>query len=244
MIAATGRMQHDRRPQDVADDQDLLVVPAVDERARDRAEEQVRQRGREEDEAGGERRAGRDRHDRDQRELVEPVAEQRDQLTRPQRRERAVEGEPDVRMLADALDRLDRRSGSGMAIAGASVIAAVAGAAADSAGAARASASNVSSDGDARPGPALPRTSGRSSATARGQGRRQAGLGARVARAAAAGSARRPAASRSRIAASCSSSSSCGTRTTRGEQEEGEAERQEHVADRGDVLDDRAAGSG
>ena len=75
--------QDDRGAQDVADDHRLLVVPAIDERARDRAEEQVRQRGREEDETGRERGARRDRHDGDERELVEPVAEQRDELARP-----------------------------------------------------------------------------------------------------------------------------------------------------------------
>ena len=47
-----------------------------------------------------------------QRELVEPVAEQRDELAGPERRERAVEREPDVRVLADALDR-PRRTGAG-----------------------------------------------------------------------------------------------------------------------------------
>ena len=48
------------------------------------------------------------RHDRDECQLVEPVAEQRDELARPQRGERAVEGEADVWMLADPLDRLGR----------------------------------------------------------------------------------------------------------------------------------------
>ena len=59
--AATGRIRRiDGRAQDVADDHDLLVVPAIDERARDRAEEQVRQRRREEHEPGRERGARRD----------------------------------------------------------------------------------------------------------------------------------------------------------------------------------------
>ena len=48
--------------------------------------------------------ARRDQHDRDQRELMQPIPEQRDQLAGPQRRERPVEGEPDVRVLADPLD--------------------------------------------------------------------------------------------------------------------------------------------
>ena len=48
--------------------------------------------------------AGRDRDHGDERDLVEPVAEQRDELARPQRRERAVEREPDVGVAADALE--------------------------------------------------------------------------------------------------------------------------------------------
>ena len=108
MTAAMGMTQHDRRAEDVADDHHFLVVPAVDERARDRAEKHVREHGREEDEPRREHRSGRGGHDRDECQLVEPVAEQRDELARPQRRERAVEREADVRMLADPLDRLGR----------------------------------------------------------------------------------------------------------------------------------------
>ena len=47
-------------------------------------------------------------HERGQRELVDPVAEQPDELAGPERRERAVEGEADVRVAADPLDRLGR----------------------------------------------------------------------------------------------------------------------------------------
>jgi hypothetical protein len=65
----------------------------------------------EEDESGRQRRTGRDGHDRDESELIEAIAEERDQLAGPQRRERAVEREPDIRMLPDSLDGLDRRLG-------------------------------------------------------------------------------------------------------------------------------------
>src|SRR4029079_17871564 len=46
------------------------------------------------------------RNDRDQRQLIEPVTEERDELARPEGRERAIEGEPDVRVLPDAPDGL------------------------------------------------------------------------------------------------------------------------------------------
>ena len=114
---------------------------------------------------------------------------------------------------------------------------------ADSAGAARASPSNVVSDGDDIPGPALPRTSGRSSATARsgpatGRSRRPGRPPV------AAASARPVTASRSRMTAELGFVELLRDADDGGEQEEGEAERQEDVADRGDVLDDREAGSG
>ena len=59
-------------------------------------------------------RGVRDRGDEEgQRDLVDPVAEEADQLARPERRERAVEGEPDVGMTADADADLDPRPAPG-----------------------------------------------------------------------------------------------------------------------------------
>ena len=69
--------------------EDLLAVPAVHERAGEGREEQVREGGEEEDEAGGDRRAGRREHERGEGELVDPVAEQRDQLADPERARRS-----------------------------------------------------------------------------------------------------------------------------------------------------------
>ena len=147
---------------------------------------------------------GRDRDHGDQRELVEPVAEQRDELAGPQRRERAVEREADVRVLADALDGLDA-AGAGSSMTGG---------ARDASAGRRRPASKVCQRRRRRgPAPALPMTSGRSSATAPvragdrpvsapGSPGRSGRLGAPAT------------ASRSRMAASCASSSSCGTRTT------------------------------
>ena len=166
--------QDDRGAQDVADDHHLLVVPAVDERARDRAEQQVRERGREEDEPGRERRPGRDGDDRDERQLVEPVAEQRDELARPERRERAVEREADVWVLADPLDRLGRRPRDRIVTAPA----------------VRARARTVERRARPGPGPALPMTSGRSSATDAAERREAVSAPASPVAAAVAGSSR------------------------------------------------------
>ena len=101
------------RAEDVADDQHLALVPAIHERARERRQEQVRERRRQEDERGRERgpRHGEDHHADGQ--LVDPVAEQRDQLAGPQRRERPVEGQPDVGVLADAVARRRCPDGAG-----------------------------------------------------------------------------------------------------------------------------------
>ena len=109
--------QHEPGPQQVADDHHLAVVPAVDEAAGDRPEQQVRQRRDEEHRADGDRGVGRVEHDERQRDLVDPVAERADELAGPQGAERAVEGEADVRVAPDPLeDRRDagigtRRSG-------------------------------------------------------------------------------------------------------------------------------------
>ena len=223
-----------RGAQDVADDHHLLVVPAIDERARDRAEQQVRERGREEDEAGRQRRAGRDRDDRDQRELIEPVAEQRDELAGPQRRERAVEREPDVRVLADALDRAGRGTRSRDRDV------AIGRRAASPPTWSRASKRRAS-DGEARPAPGAAHDERPLEGDGAGQGRRQAGLGAagrRPRRGAAVGAATSGRAA-ARMAASSRLVELLRDADDRGEQEEGEAERQEGVADRRHVLDDR-----
>ena len=105
--------QDDRRTQDVADDEDLLAVPSVDERARDRREEQVRQGRRHERECCQDFGAGRRQDHSRQRELMDPVAEHRDELARPQRRERPVEREPDIRMAPEQLHDLGSLAGDG-----------------------------------------------------------------------------------------------------------------------------------
>ena len=81
-------------------------VPAIG------AEQQVRERGRDEDERARQRRAGRrPGPTARERDLVDPVAEERDQLAGPERRERAVERQADVRVAADAGHRLRRGPG-------------------------------------------------------------------------------------------------------------------------------------
>ena len=219
--------QHDRRAQDVADDHHFLVVPAVDERAGDRAEEQVRERGREEDEPGRERRPGRGGHDRDERELVEPVAEQRDELARPQRRERAVEGEADVWVLADALDRLGRwprdRDRDGVGRGRGAELEVVEG--------------RRGGEAEARLAPALPMASGRSRATGRPNvGARPVSyaLVTRAQRPSSGVAARRALGRRADFLLELRRHANDG-----GEQEERQAEGQEGIADRGHVLDDR-----
>ena len=241
--------QDDRGAQEVADDHDLLVVPAVDEGAGDRAEEQVREGRGEEDEAGASARAGRDADDERERELMEPVAEQRDELAGPQRRERAVEGEPDVGVVADRArrprsggpgsgwrsvgggrrqwpSRGRRRRGRGV---GRVAIAVGAG---DRGGApaTRGPRPAPPSDRAAVPGGRVAEDRGRG----RSRGRREA----RVRRAAWARRAgeRRRAAARIAPAALVELLRDA---DDAGEQEEREAEGQEHVADRGDVPDDR-----
>ena len=224
--------QDRRRPQEVADDHDLLLVPAVHERAGDRAQEQVRQRGGEEHEAHRERRVGRREDQERQRDLVHPVAEQADELAHPERRERAVEGQPDVGVASGALDE-DRDDGDG-------------GRQRETTGArtGRFERQRDRADGGARePGrrsaepewplqggrfgqsgvspdwPASPRSSYTPASRRRHTGTQAAcpplGIGSRSARA------------------------SSGRPDDRGEQEEPQPGRQEDVADRGDVAKDR-----
>ena len=241
--------QDDRGSQDVADDHDLLVVPAVDERARDRAQQQVRQRGREEDQARRERGARRDRHHGHQCELVEPIAEERDELTRPQRRERGVEGEADIGMLANGNGGRCRRAGCDRAV--------MAGAAIGTGGRGRGRRRADVAQCRRRPSVAFERLERRRrhprpgaaqheralQRDGRGQGRRQAGLRSRVARPSRTGR-------RTRHGQPLADDRQVGfvellrAANDRGEQEERETEHQEHVADRRDVLDDRAGGSG
>ena len=102
------------------------MIPAVDERSRDGTEQQVRERGREEHETLA---------------SAEPVEmcttatsatwlsgrRRADELTGPQRRERAVERETDVWVLADALEGGGRGGRGGARVAAAAVaVAAVA----------------------------------------------------------------------------------------------------------------------
>ena len=77
----------------------------------DRRQEQVRERRGDEGERGEDLRAGRRQDDGRQGELVDPVAEHRDELAGPQRRERPVEREPDVGVPAEPLDDLGAWSG-------------------------------------------------------------------------------------------------------------------------------------
>jgi hypothetical protein len=78
------RYEQDRSgPEQVAGDEDLLVVPAIDQRAGHRAQEQVRQCRGHEDQGRRQHRARRDQDDGRERDLVDPIAEQRDELTGP-----------------------------------------------------------------------------------------------------------------------------------------------------------------
>ena len=112
--------QDDRRAQQVADDQDFLVVPAVDERAGDRAKSRFGSVAATKTRATA---SGEPVGRRARRTPARPGGSRspnrRDQLAGPQRRERAVEGEPDVRVAADALERLRVSAGSGAVIVGA-----------------------------------------------------------------------------------------------------------------------------
>ena len=112
VTAAIGISEDDRRAKQVADDHDVLLVPAIDIRPGDRGEEQVRQAGEHEDERHRQRRV-RDRGDEErERDLVDAVAEQADELTDPERRERAVQGEPNVRVTPDPAGDLGVRAGA------------------------------------------------------------------------------------------------------------------------------------
>ena len=96
--------QHRGRPQDVRDHQHLLLVPAVHVGAGDRGEDEVRHHAHEEGQGHRERRV-RDLVDEGgQGDLVHPVAEQADDLAGPQGRERRVEREAHVGVLAGALE--------------------------------------------------------------------------------------------------------------------------------------------
>ena len=85
------------------------MVPAVHEGAGDGRDEQVREGRGQEDQGRREGRVG-DAEDEDgQGDLVQPVAEQADRLSKPEGHEPGVRCEADVGMLTDARD--DRRHG-------------------------------------------------------------------------------------------------------------------------------------
>ena len=172
-----------------------------------------------------------DEHDRGEGDLVDPVAEQRDELAGPQRRERAVEREPDVRVPPDARRAIsgrrarDRRSSARRRVAGRAGPAPGAGA----------------TDGQAvTPGAAGRCQTAALEADVLGRRERRSRLeaGRPVPAAAAAPSRPTPRSRRSTRASSLLARARRDADDAR-EQEEREAERQEHVAERGDVLDDR-----
>ena len=143
----------------------------------------------------------------------------------PQRRERAVEREPDVWVLPDALDGLEATGAGSVTVTGAGR------------SAASASKRRQRRRGHARRrrcrGPAAARGRRRRSGPATGRSRRpdrRPAAGGREA----ARSSRRVADGRELLPRRAPAG-----RGRRREQEEGEAEGQEDVADRGDVLDDR-----
>ncbi len=91
--------QHEGGADQVAGDHRAAAVPSVHEDARERAEEDARDRGHREDDADleGGAAAGDQRAERDD---VDPVADERDQLTGPQQAEVAVREQAQVRRLA------------------------------------------------------------------------------------------------------------------------------------------------
>ena len=99
--------QHDRRAQQVADDKDFLVIPPIDERARDRADEEVRESWRSTNTiavASGDPVTTRT----DAASATWWIRSPNSEISwpGPQAGERAVEREPDVGVPADPLERL------------------------------------------------------------------------------------------------------------------------------------------
>ena len=91
--------QHEEGADEVAGDHRAAAVPSVHEHAGERTQEDARDRGHREDDADLERgAAGRD--ERAERDDVDPVADQRDQLAGPQQAEVAVREQAQVRRLA------------------------------------------------------------------------------------------------------------------------------------------------
>ena len=91
--------QHQDGADDVAGDHRAAAVPSVHEHAGQRAEEDARDRGHREGDADLEGRAARG-DERAERDDVDPVADQRDQLAGPQQAEVAVREQAQVRRLA------------------------------------------------------------------------------------------------------------------------------------------------
>ena len=88
----------ERSPDEVAGDHHAAVVPAVDERTGNGAQQHVGQRGSQEDEARREGRVGQRKREYGQRDLVQAIAEQTDRLGQPEGGKAGVQGQPDVRM--------------------------------------------------------------------------------------------------------------------------------------------------
>ena len=100
--------EHEAGSQQVAHDHHALLVPAIHEGARQRAEQEIGQGGGQEDEAGLQRRTGDGEDHHAQGDLVEPVAEQADGAGQPEGAEACVAGEADVGVPADPLAQAER----------------------------------------------------------------------------------------------------------------------------------------
>ena len=213
--------------------------------------------------ADGEDRVGQPEHEGGQRDLVDPVAEEADQLAGPQRRERAVEREPDVGVAADAQPDVDARPAGQRDRAAAGVRGRGRGrgtGARASSPAARSRRPHVDDPAVRAEDPpeerprARAREAGPDAAEDErpiergrlGQAARETGAGPdpllpdrRVDPARQPGRAGEPAQDRARRALGLLLRFVVLMPDDRGEEEEREPGRQEHVADRGDVLDER-----
>ena len=96
---AYGTAEHEQGADDVAGDHRQAAIPAVDEDAGQRTQDHARDRGGREGQPHLERGAAR-RHQRAERDDVDAIAEQRDQLAGPQQAEVAVADEAQVGRLA------------------------------------------------------------------------------------------------------------------------------------------------
>ena len=113
------RLHHERDDEDetgsqqVAHDHHELLVPAIHEGPRQRAEQEIGQGGGQEDHAGLQRRAGDGEDHHAHGDLVESVAEQTDGACQPEGAEACVSGEADVGVPADPLAQAGRGGGDG-----------------------------------------------------------------------------------------------------------------------------------